>query len=76
MKRALYDQREPFPGNRISDDTANVLDHFYTKLLRISSTMTTEAGRAEAQRRTDFMRGYLRQLGYEIRADDEPEEHY
>lgn len=76
MKRTLYDPREPFPGNRAPDDTANVLDHFYTKLLRISSTMTTEAGRAEAGRRTDFMRDYLRQLGHEIRADDEPEHYY
>jgi hypothetical protein len=36
--------------------------------------MTTAAGQAEARRRTEFMREYLRQLGWEIRADHEPEE--
>ena len=74
MGRPLYDPDEPFRDARIPDDVANVLDHFYVKLLRISSTMTTAAGQAEARRRTEFMREYLRQLGWEIRADHEPEE--
>ncbi len=46
MGRPLYDPAEPFPDARIPDDTANVLDHFYVKLLHIYSTMTTAAGRA------------------------------
>jgi hypothetical protein len=37
-----------------------MLDHFYVKLLRISSTMIKAVGRAEAHRRTGFMRDYLR----------------
>jgi uncharacterized protein len=69
MGRPLYDPDEPFPEVRIPDDASNVLDHFYVKLLHISSTMTTVAGRAEARRRTEFMHEYLRQLGWEIRAD-------
>ncbi len=69
MGRPLYDQRELSPDVCTSDDAANVLDHFYVKLLRISSTMTTTAGRAEACRRTGFMRDYLRQLGREMWAD-------
>jgi len=74
MGRPLYDPDEPFPDARTPNDVANVLDHFYVKLLHISSTMTTAAGQAEAHRRTDFMREYLRQLGWELRADHEPEE--
>ena len=58
------------------DDAANVLDHFYVKLLRISSTMTTTSGRAEAHRRTEFMYKYLRQLGREIQADHGLEEDF
>ena len=74
MGRPLYDPAEPFPDARTPDDTANVLDHFYVKLLHISSTMTTAAGWAEAHRRMEFMGEYLWQLGREIRADHEPEE--
>lgn len=74
MGRPLYDPAEPFPDARTPDDTANVLDHFYVKLLHISSTMTTAAGWAEAHRRMEFMGEYLWQLGREIRAGHEPEE--
>jgi uncharacterized protein len=76
MRRPLYDPDKPFPDARTPNDAANVLDHFYVKLLHISSTMTTTAGQAEARRRTEFMRKYLRQLGWEIRADHELEEYY
>ncbi len=53
MGRPLYDPAEPFPDARTPDDTANVLDHLYVKLLHISSTMTTAAGRAEVHRRME-----------------------
>ena len=76
LGRPLYDPDEPFPDARIPDDAANVLDHFYVKLLHISSTMTTAVGRAEARRRTEFMREYLGQLGREIQADGGPEDDY
>jgi uncharacterized protein len=74
MGKALYDPREPFPRARIPDDTTNVLDHFYLKLLRLADRMSTATGRAEARRRTLFMQEYLRQLGQEIRVGYEPEE--
>jgi uncharacterized protein len=64
--RRLYDPREPFPATREPDDALNTVDHFYLKLLRLAETMTTPAGRAEAQRRTIFMRQFLDQLGREI----------
>lgn len=62
----LYDSSEPFPVSRTPDDSASAIDHFYTKLLGLAATMTTEAGKAEAERRTDFLRLFLRQLGREI----------
>ena len=43
-----------------------MIDHFYAKLLWLADEMNTEAGREEAERRTSFMREYLRQLGHEI----------
>ncbi|MDQ6908382.1 MAG: hypothetical protein M3176_16285, partial [Chloroflexota bacterium] len=58
----------PFPVTRTADDRENVLDHFFVKLLTLSDTMQTRAGRAEAERRTVFMRRYLAQLSDEIGA--------
>lgn len=66
MGKPLYDTDEPFPITRMADDSENVLDHFFVKLLTLSGTMQTRAGRAEAERRTAFMRAYLVQLGEEI----------
>lgn len=66
MGKPLYDASEPFPVARTADDRENVLDHFFVKLLTLSDTMQTRAGRAEAERRTAFMRRYLAQLGEEI----------
>jgi uncharacterized protein len=68
LGRPLYDPAEPFPVSRPANDAAASIDHFYTKLLGLASTMTTEAGRAEAEQRTAFMRSFLRQLGHEIGA--------
>ena len=66
MGKPLYDADEPFPITRIADDGENVLDHFFVKLLTLSGTMQTTAGRKEAARRTAFMRAYLTHLGREI----------
>jgi len=64
----LYDPLEPFPESRPADDSANVIDHFYVKLLTLAGTMKTNAGREEALRRTAFMYQYLDQLRQEIQA--------
>ncbi len=66
LGRPLYDPAEPFPVRRMADDTVSAIDHFFTKLLGLAETMATESGRAEAARRTVFMRDFLRQLGHEI----------
>ncbi len=66
MKRAFYHESDPFCENRQPDDYANTLDHFYVKLLKLPSMLTTTAGRAEGERRIGFMQEYVRQLGSEI----------
>lgn len=63
---ALYDPSDPFAKNRDPDDRQFTLDHFYCKLLGLTETMKTEAGKAEALKRTDYMRGFLQQLRSEI----------
>ncbi|NTW98127.1 MAG: HD domain-containing protein [Oscillochloris sp.] len=66
LGRPLYHPDEPFPVTRPADDAVSSVDHFFTKLLGLAASMATEAGRAEAERRTAFMRDFLRQLGHEI----------
>ena len=66
MGRPLYDPSDPFSQNRSPDDQRYTLDHFFCKLLGLAETMKTDAGRAEAVKRTDYMREFLDQLGSEI----------
>ena len=66
LSTRLYDPIDPFADSRPADDAANVIDHFYIKLLRLADTMKTNAGREEAFRRTAFMHLYLDQLRREL----------
>jgi uncharacterized protein len=66
MGTPLYEPADPFAKDRELDDRRYTLDHFYCKLLGLAATMQTEAGRAEANKRTDYMREFLQQLGEEI----------
>ena len=66
MGTPLYESSDPFAENRDPDDRSYTLDHFYCKLLGLAETMKTEAGKAEAIKRTDYMREFLQQLRLEI----------
>jgi len=66
MGTPLYDPADPFADKRDLDDRRYTLDHFYCKLMGLATTMKTDAGRAEAEKRTDYMRAFLQQLGSEI----------
>jgi len=66
MGARYFDPDDPWARRRELDDLRYTVDHFFQKLLGLAATMTTEAGRAEAQRRIDFMRAFLEQLGREI----------
>jgi len=43
-----------------------MLDHFYTKLLKLEDGMYTTTGRVLAQQRTTYMRTYLQELKQEL----------
>ncbi|MEM6647304.1 MAG: HD domain-containing protein [Bacteroidota bacterium] len=62
LDRPLYASNDPFCERRSPDDRTYTLDHVYTKLITLADTMQTTAGRAEAERRTAFLRGFLEQL--------------
>jgi uncharacterized protein len=62
----LYDLSEPFPVTRGADDRMSIIDHFFTKLLKLEETMQTAAGRTAARQRTQFLKEFLTQLGSEI----------
>lgn len=66
LQRSLYSLDDPFCQQRLPDDTQFTLDHFYQKLLDLSDTMCTTAGRIEALKRSEFMRAFLQQLASEI----------
>ena len=66
MGTPLYEPSDPFARTRKLDDRRYTLDHFYCKLLGLADTMKTEAGKAEAVKRTGYMKTFLQQLGAEI----------
>lgn len=68
MGTPLYDPGDPFAQDRELDDKSFTLDHFYVKLFKLVDTMQTDAGRAEAERRTEYMQKFLQRLGEEIGA--------
>ena len=71
LGHALYDPGEPLPQKRPPDDDQFAVDHFFAKLLPLADQMHTETGRAEAKKRTAFMRDYLDQFEHEV-SDDTP----
>jgi len=66
MGIALYRDEDPFCANRIPNDSLYSIDHFYKKLTTIKNTMNTVSAKTEAEKRTDFMHSYLRQLAAEV----------
>jgi uncharacterized protein len=75
LGRTLFDPEDPLALNRPLNDQAYALDHFETKLLRLSATMQTEAGRALAEDRTKVLIDFRDLLLSELqgsRAGDQP----
>lgn len=66
LGRPMYALEDPFCEARPADDMLYTIDHFYKKLLLLADSMQTASARAEAFRRTEFMRTYLAQLSSEI----------
>jgi uncharacterized protein len=63
----FFDAEDPWGERRVLDDKRYSVDHFFVKLLKLPATFRTPAGRAEAERRAEVMRGILRELGTELR---------
>ena len=61
-----YHSTDPFAEQREPDDNSYMLDHFFTKLLKISDSMATETGHRMARRRINFMLAYLDELKSEL----------
>lgn len=66
FNNAIYHPVTPFCRGREPEEKSYIVDHFFTKLLKLAPSFHTESGRQEAQRRTAFMREYIQQLGGEI----------
>ncbi len=66
MGRPLYAADDPFCERRAPDDLASCVDHFYSKLFGLAATMQTDAGRAEAERRTVMLTTFVTELRREI----------
>lgn len=66
LQTKTYHPTDPFARQHTPDDRLYMLDHFFTKLLRLQDTMATETGRILAQRRTNFMKTYLAELQTEL----------
>ncbi len=64
--RKAYKLDDPFAERHALDDNLYMLDHFYTKLLKLEESMMTKTGLRLAQRRTDFMRQYLDEFKNEL----------
>lgn len=64
--RKPYQLDDPFAERHSLDDNLYMLDHFYTKLLKLEATMMTETGLHLAQHRTTFMCQYLDQFKHEL----------
>ena len=66
MKRAFYNEDDPFCKNRKPDDSNSTIDHFYVKLFKTAESLKTKTGREEGQRRVQIMQRYLSDLQSEI----------
>ncbi len=64
--RKAYQLDDPFAERHSLDDNLYMLDHFYTKLLKLEESMMTETGLRLARRRTSFMRQYLDEFKHEL----------
>lgn len=62
----LYDPLDPLAENRPLDDKAYAIDHFETKLFKLTDGFQTAAGRALARQRQERLRAVLGMMLEEI----------
>jgi uncharacterized protein len=61
-----YHPDDPFAEWHTLDDRRYMLDHFFTKLLKLDGAMATHTGRVLARERTAFMQAYLGEFRKEL----------
>ncbi len=66
MGSGLYDPLDPLAEDRPLDDKAYAIDHFETKLFKLTDGFQTAAGRALARQRQERLRAVLAMLIEEI----------
>ena len=73
----FYDPGDPLAaGGRPLDDRCQVVDHLYAKLLRLADGMHLSSARAEAARRTGFLRTFLMELAAELGSPNMGQNHF
>jgi len=65
MGTGLVHPTDPWAVNRALDDVKWSVDHFFAKLFKLPAMMRTAAGRAEADRRSEVLKVFLRGLARE-----------
>jgi uncharacterized protein len=65
MGTGLVHPTDPWAKDRPLDDVKWSVDHFFAKLFKLPAMMRTEAGRTEADRRTEILKAFLRELARE-----------
>jgi uncharacterized protein len=66
LSRALHDHEDPFCASRDPDDRKWNIDHFYTKFLRLESSMHTKTAKTLAGKRSAVLKRYLLDLKDEL----------
>lgn len=67
MKRLFYDPNDPFCENREPDDLKYAIDLFFTRLLKVKERMHTKTAKKIAERRTNFLKKFLKELRLELK---------
>jgi uncharacterized protein len=66
LKRAFYNNEDPFCDVRTPDDSQFTVDHFFQKLFKTAETMKTTSGIEEGRKRITVMKDYLSSLRLEV----------
>ena len=66
MTRPFYDSQDPWAKSRDLEDKCYAIDHFYTKILKLTDLLKTTAAKEEGAKRLAFVKVYLEQLKQEI----------
>lgn len=67
MKSSFYEPFDPLAEARELDDKKYMVDHYFVKIFKLPEMMNTPKGKAEAQVRVEYMKGFLNTLMGEIR---------